>query len=133
MSVDLVIAELKRKHQIQCQQPEFRGVVRLGEDDVQRWSTLIGMSRSGVYDEVAVHLARGFNSSELTFDFCDAVMNGIHEVISNADDERPELFWKVYLAFDAGEYYHGNHRQEDPVEAYTRPLVAQILAEVSSR
>ena len=33
-------------------------------------------------------------------------------------------FWQVYLAFDEGEYYHGDNRDEDPVEAYTRPLVA---------
>ena len=60
-----------------------------------------------------------------------SVMNGIHGIISCADEERPERFSKIYLAFDEGEYYHGNNRQKDPVEAYTRPLVAKILADVS--
>jgi hypothetical protein len=133
MSIDLVLADLRRIYQIQAAQSDFCGVLSLTEDDIQRWSALIGATRSRLYDEVAIHLARGFNDSEQTFEFCDAVMNGVHGIISNADEERPELFWKVYLAFDEGEYYHGNNRQEDPVAAYTRPLVAQILADVSSR
>jgi hypothetical protein len=58
-------------------------------------------------------------------------MNGIHDHIANADERRPELFWNVYVAFDEGEYHRDNNRQDDPIEAYTRPLIAQILSSVS--
>ena len=72
-------------------------------------------------------LARGFHNSELSFEFCDAVVNDIHGVITSANEIRPTLFWDVYLAFDEGEYYHNDKRDEDPSEAYTRPMIARIL------
>jgi hypothetical protein len=31
------------------------------------------------------------------------------------------------LAFDEGEYYHNNNRDEDPIEVYTRPMIARIV------
>jgi hypothetical protein len=34
---------------------------------------------------------------------------------------------KCFFAFDEGEYYHGNNRQEDPEATYTRPLIARIV------
>jgi hypothetical protein len=63
----------------------------------------------------------------LTFAFCDAVVNDLHGVITFANELRPGLFWEVFLAFDEGEYYHGNNRDEDPAEIYTRPLIAHII------
>ena len=43
---------------------------------------------------------------------------------------RPALFWKVYLAFDEGEYRHENDEPEaDPVQTYTHPMVAEIVSE----
>jgi hypothetical protein len=51
----------------------------------------------------------------------------IRDVIGNADEERPDLFWRIYGSFDEGEYYHDGNRQEDPAEAYTRPMIADIL------
>jgi hypothetical protein len=80
-----------------------------------------------LYDQIAIRLAYGFHASEMTFAFCDAVVNDLHGVIISADELRPELFWAVYLAFDEGEYYHGNNRDEDPVEVYTRPMIARIV------
>jgi hypothetical protein len=102
-------------------------VPRLSESGVQRWSSSLGESRSTLYDQIALHLARGFHASELTFAFCDAVVNDLHGVITFANELRPGLFWEVFLAFDEGEYYHGNNRDEDPAEIYTRPLIAHII------
>ncbi len=41
--------------------------------------------------------------------------------------ETPALFWDVFNAFDEGEYYHDIDHKEDPVETYTRPLIAEII------
>lgn len=79
-----------------------------------------------MYDRIAIYLARGFNCSELSFEFCDAIANDVHGVITFADEDRPDLFWKVYLAFDEGENYHGDNREQDPVEVYTRPQIAIV-------
>lgn len=100
------------------------------EEDVQRWSASLGILRSELYDRIATYLAQGFNRSDLSFEFCDAIVNDLHGVITFADEDRPDLFWKVYLAFDEGEYYHGNDREQDPIEVYTRPQIAQIVSTI---
>ena len=72
-------------------------------------------------------LAVGFDASELSFAFCDAVVNDLFGPYTDTAQPKSELFWDVYLAFDEGEFYHGNNRDEDPVETYTRPMIARIL------
>jgi hypothetical protein len=99
----------------------------LTEADVLRWSTLHGWSRSQLFEEIAKFLALGFNTSELSFQFCDAIVNDLFGPYTDTAKTKSELFWDVYLAFDEGEYYHGSNRDEDPVETYTRPMIARIV------
>jgi hypothetical protein len=100
----------------------------LTEQDVSRWSEWTALDRGKLYDQIALFLACGFHNGGLPFDFCDRVVNDIHAVIINADEFRPEIYWETYLAFDEGEYYHNNNREEDPVELYTKPQIARIVA-----
>jgi hypothetical protein len=123
MGFDDVKSELAELYRNRASDPN----ARLTEDDLQRWSSELAIPRSELYDRIAMFLAEGFHRSELGFEFCDSIKNDLHGVITLADEERPELFWSVYLAFDEGEYYHGNNPEEDPVEAYTRPQIADIL------
>ena len=134
MSVEIVLSDLKRIYGVyllQAKQPN-PPETRLTDEDVQRWNALTGVPRSVLYDHIARYLARGFHRSELTFEFCDWILNDIHGVITSHDEARPDLFWQVYRAFDEGEYHHTDRRDEDPVEAYTRPMVAQIVAGFSN-
>ncbi len=85
-----------------------------------------GLSRSQVFEEIARFLALGFNDSELSFSFCDAIVNDLFGPYTDTAKPKSELFWEVYLAFDEGEYFHDNNREEDPVEVYTRPMIARI-------
>lgn len=100
----------------------------LTEEDVRRWSDLIEMDRGTLYDRIALFLARGFYIGELPFEFCDRIVNDIHAVICFADECRPETYWETYLAFDEGENYHSNNPEEDPVDFYTKPQIARIVA-----
>jgi hypothetical protein len=93
---------------------------RLAEADVARWSKLCGLSRPQLFDQIAMRLALGYNASELSFEFCDMVVNDFAGPVSDTSGPRPPIFWEVYSAFDEGEYYHGCNRDEDPVEVYTR-------------
>ena len=127
MSFDDVKTDLIRLYQIHGDNPEMR----LREEDIQKWTASLAISRSELYDHIAIYLARGFDSLELPFQFCDAVVNDIHRVITFADDVRPDLFWKVFNAFDEGEYYHEGNREQDPVEVYTRPQIAEIVSAIS--
>ena len=104
--------------------------VRLGgirEPDVEQWASSFGGDRGQVYDAFARYLAVAFHHRKLPFAFCDAVMNDLEAVISNADDVRPDLFWSVYLAFDAGEYHRSNDKSDDPVAEHTEPAIAEIV------
>jgi hypothetical protein len=99
----------------------------LTDADVLLWSALHGWSRSQFFEEVAKFLARGFNNSELSFEFCDAIVNDLFGPYTDTAQPKSELFWDVYLAFDDGEYYHGDNRDKDPVEVYTRLQIAGIV------
>ena len=124
--MEAVIEELNRFRQNEAGKP-YSSRTHVTDADIQRWSTLTGEPRSVLYDRIAIYLARGFYHSELDFEFCDAIVNDIHAIITAADDIRPDLFWDIYLAFDEGEYYHANNREEDPVDVYTRPLIAAVI------
>jgi hypothetical protein len=122
-----IIAELKA---IYIDGVPYRDLDRhMTEADVLRWSAARSLSRRQLLDEVAKCLALGFYSLELSFEFCDAVVNDLAGPVTNTDEPKPELFWDVYSAFDEGEYYHGNNRDEDPVEIYTRPMIERIVKE----
>jgi hypothetical protein len=101
--------------------------ILLTESDVEEWRGWVGLPNSGLYDALAFRLALGFNSNTLDFGFSDQVVNELHGIITFRNEDRPELFWSIFLAFDAGEYYHDGNRSIDPVEAYTRPQIAQIV------
>jgi hypothetical protein len=107
---------------------EYRSLERhLTEADVERWRNACGWSRSQLFDEIAKSLALGYNALELSFEFRDMVVNDLAGPVTNTSGPKPQIFWEVYSAFDQGEYYHGNNRDEDPVEVYTRPMIARVV------
>jgi hypothetical protein len=101
--------------------------ILLTDHDVEEWSGQVGLPSVVLYDALALRLALGFNSNAFDFGFCDQVVNDLHAVITLRNEDRPALFWTVFLAFDAGEFYPDGNRTIDPVEAYTRPQIAQIV------
>jgi hypothetical protein len=68
----------------------------LTEADVLRRSNEVDWSRSQLFDEIAKSLALGFNTSKLSFEFCDPVVNDLSGPVTNTSGPRPELFWDVY-------------------------------------
>ncbi|CAB3760025.1 hypothetical protein GQ57_30515 [Burkholderia sp. MSh2] len=87
------------------------------------------------FDAIAIELARGYHRGQLPYAFCDEVVNLlVGRLYADALVDRdtwPALFWEVYLAFDAGEYFRPGERDIDPVEKYTRPLIEEIVGKVS--
>lgn len=129
MTVDELLAELHVKF------PDgatWRERDILTNFDILKWTASAGMPRQDLYDQLAIELARGFHSSALSFEFCDAVVNEIHSIIIFRNEQRPHFFWEIYLAFDSGEYYHEGNRGEHPAEAYTRPQIERILDTVTA-
>ena len=87
-------------------------------------------------DRLAVSIARRFLSGNASFEYCDAVMNGLHDAMLLATPDRvsSDVAWTVFLAFDAGEFQNPSDSPSiDPVEKYTRPQLVEILREYESK
>jgi hypothetical protein len=128
-SFEEVWAELNAIYAERSEQRPFFGS-ELTESDIVRWCGYLGKSRADLYDQIALRVARGFHENELDFTLCDAIVNHVHQVIISSDESRPVLFWRVFGAFDEGEYYHDNNRDEDPEEVYTRPQIARFVEDL---
>ena len=127
MSFDLVLSDLGRMNQTPS---GYEDRTRLEAADVLRWSAALGCTRAALYDQLALYLAHGYNNDNLTFYYCDGVVNDLWSIIGQLDGSvGPELWWKVFEAFDQGEYYHDDRRDTDPEELYTRPMIAAIVAD----
>jgi hypothetical protein len=96
------------------------------EADLANWSAQSTLARNKLLNAVALELALGFNENALDFDFCDRVVNELLGAM-NLQEEEPTLFWSVFLAFDAGEFYRDNDQGIHPVDRYTRPQIAEIV------
>lgn len=90
-----------------------------------------GIGADDLLNELSSRLAVDYLSGSLTYDFCDQVINGLFEAITDLGVQNglPEPAFALYKAFDQGEWV----RQEDPPgiapgEKYTRPQVVAIMA-----
>ena len=92
-----------------------------------------GLSFRDACNEVAIEIARRFDSSAMSFHVADRVMNEVQglivqDMVRHGDGYKlPQPAWTIYLAFDEGEWDHGE--PGDPVERFTKPLVRKALAE----
>jgi hypothetical protein len=74
---------------------EYRFLDRhLTEADIERWRNVCGWSRSKLFDEIAMRLALDYNTSELSFEFCDMVVNDLAGPITDTSGPRPQIFWE---------------------------------------
>ncbi|WGS17411.1 MULTISPECIES: hypothetical protein [unclassified Bradyrhizobium] len=132
-----IIAALKVKHEgeVALLNPLAEDVAELdgpwlsrlvAEADLENWGTQSNLARNKLLDAFALELALGFDENALDFDFCDRVVTELHGAL-NLQEEEPYLFWRVFLAFDAGEYYHDEDQRIHPVDRYTRPQIAEIV------
>ncbi len=136
MSFGTVINELMTKsHDVHANRdkpaPLSPGAL-LNDADIARWAFKTGLTRDEIYDRIGIWIARGFHRSELSFEFCDRIVNDIHGVITLADEHRPRLFWDVFLAFDSGEFYRSNDRTRNPVDEFTKPLISVAIETYAS-
>lgn len=101
--------------------------MQITDGDLEQWSERAGLPIGALCDALALNLARGFYGNTLDFNFCDHLINDLFAITARWKEGPPKLFWSIFLAFDAGEIFPNNDRSIDPVEAYTRPQIAQII------
>lgn len=98
-------------------------------DLIDDWAWRCGLSVRRFLDEIAIRMARGFDCGEFSYEFCDAVVNDLYGVcVHERMQEFPPLFWEIYEAFDAGEYYRKPDQSDDPVAEHTIPMIKATLA-----
>jgi hypothetical protein len=102
----------------------------LNQGDVDAACKYLSLTRDALFDPISRRVARGYASGELSFDFCDGVMNHLYSfVMLNYEMTPPEYSYSVFLAFDEGEYHHQNDPEgSSPEELYTKPMIREILA-----
>jgi len=116
--IDALIADMVRRSEHYKRNP-------LGDAPIDETCTASGLSRADFNDAFAEYVAREFVANRLAWEVGDAAMNNLF----GFDEGLSGFAWKVYLAFDEGEYL----RERDPpdidhAEVYTRPLVLEALA-----
>ncbi len=105
------------------------------QKDIARWTEGVEAAETALYDSLAAELARGYSERRFSFDFCDVVVNQLYGVmISKQLRERPpqwpKVFWRVFEAFDAGEFYRSADRSDNPVADFTDPEIAEIIRDL---
>jgi hypothetical protein len=98
------------------------------------WCQEFGGNALDAANSLALEIARQYSIGELDYVFCDRVINSLslaawsEEFFSITDRETPKVLDEIYLAFDAGEYYHPEDKpNDDPEVKYTRPMISEIL------
>jgi hypothetical protein len=133
LTVDDIVGRLRAAY-IRRDLPDWGTVSRdrITNRDIEEWSAKAGLSRSALYDAIALRLALGFHSNTFGFSFCDWIVNDLFAVIMVQNEATPDLFWGVFLAFDAGEFYPNGDRSIDPIERFTRPQIAEVVQKYSA-
>ena len=123
-----ILAEIERGYSEHGRSPS--------EADVCRWTEGPSDNEQQLYDGIGAELARGYHGRLYSFDFCDRVVNDLYGamIIKQSNEPPPpwpQLFWRVYEAFDAGEFHRKPDKSDDPVAEFTDPEIANIVRDLT--
>ena len=110
-----------------CVEAEAKGVAL---SDLESICSEFGVSPETVLNELSITVAEAYLSENLSYEFCDGVMNGIANAIFDLGvaGELPQPAFALYQAFDLGEWVRSSDSPDtDPGEKYTTPTVLEIL------
>ena len=124
--ISSVIMEIQRRYAL-----DWEGQ-SLTQADIVAWSGGSEQAQALLYDQIATQLALGYHEKRYSFEFCDVVANQLYGImiVQQAGDSPPpwpKLFFRVYEAFDAGEFASPHSPPHDPVKTYTDPEIAEIV------
>lgn len=124
-----VIVDLQRRYAA-----DWDGQAPIREDIIA-WTRGSEEAEAVLYDDLGAELARGYHAKRYSFDFCDAVVNQLSALLIEKQmleppPPWPKLFWRVYEAFDAGEFANPSKPTYDPIKTETDPAIAEIVREL---
>jgi hypothetical protein len=111
---------------------EEAGGARVSADDLAAWAGESDEDEARFFNEIGAEIAKRYNAGELSYEFCDLVVNDLWGLLMKSQLRDPQGLWpdtfsEVYEAFDAGEYHRQADRSDDPIAEYTAPAVAAIV------
>ncbi len=123
----------------------FTEIVSRYEDDailfadaaeIDRWGAKLGVDWLKSLDVISAELAKRYQSGLVSYEIGDAIANDLWGALimrsgQVSNDDWPTLCQNVYFAFDAGEYRRKEDGDADPVELYTNPAIAKIIADLA--
>ena len=108
------------------------GKFQICETDIARWTGGSAGHDGEFYDGLSALLARGYHERRYSFEFCDEVVNDLYDYVISKQrgaplHPTPNLFWRVFAAFDAGEFHRQPDESDDPIAEFTDPRIADIV------
>jgi len=101
---------------------------RLKLDDILQFAG--AFNHWDFYNNAALEIAKAYHRRELSYTFCDGVMNdlwsGVEKGFGPGNNQVPEPFYDIYCAFDTGEFYRKSDKSDDPVAEFTDPAIAEL-------
>jgi hypothetical protein len=121
-----IVIELQRRYVA-----ENDGLV--SDADISRWTQ--SATDTVLYDALAAELAKGYHHRRFSFGFCDTVVNALYgcmiaKQLDHPAPSWPKLFWRVYEAFDAGEWHRSPDKSDDPIAEFTDPEIAEVVRDL---
>ena len=99
----------------------------LSAEEILAWAGAI--DNWAFYNTVALDIARGYYRGELSYTFCDGLMNDLWFTVTvglKNGEMVPYPFFEIFEAFDAGEFHRKADRSDDPVADFTDPAISDI-------
>ncbi|GAA0731804.1 hypothetical protein [Sphingomonas japonica] len=102
-------------------------------DDLSAWSIERGETVVDFLDHFGAEIAKSYHVGELSYAFCDSIVNDLwglllQQTVDDSAASWPHTFYRVYDAFDAGEYNRRADGTDDPVAEFTDPAIEEIVA-----
>jgi hypothetical protein len=124
--VSQIIMELQRRYVL-----DWDGQAPV-QEDIDTWAGSSLQTEAALYDSIGAELARGYFERRYSYDFCDAIVNQLYALMIEKQllepaPPWPRLFFRVYEAFDAGEYHSTAAKSDDPIAELTDPEIAKIV------
>jgi tRNA A37 threonylcarbamoyltransferase TsaD len=98
-------------------------------EDIDTACLDLNLAVGELFDAISRRIVEGYTSGELSFSFCDTVMNHVYSFQRLVHDMVSDYSYSVFQAFDEGEYQHPDDPADSsPEDLYTKPMIAEIAA-----
>ncbi len=93
-----------------------------------------GEAKGKFLNEVATLLAQQYHAGDLTYYFCDVLINELQSVslFDELDARNLDRFREVYEAFDGGEFYMKGETGDEPIRKRTDPAIIEFVRKLEA-